>query len=216
MTKHFGAIVLAFILFSVINCGCQRTYYAVWEKLGKEKRHLLRDQVEKARSDQQEVSEQFKDALNRIKQMYGFEGGEIEEFYNRLKSDYEESERRAEALVVRIREVEQIATDLFREWEGEIAEINNEGLKLKSKKSLKATEERFARLRLAMTKAESSMEPVLRRLKDYVLYLKHNLNAQALGALKREADDIEMEVGRLIKDMGKSIDEADSFLKSLD
>ena len=216
MTKHFGAIVLAFMLFSVINCGCQRTYYAAWEKLGKEKRHLLRDQVEKARSDQQEASEQFKDVLNRIKQMYGFEGGEIEEFYNRLKSDYEESERRAEALVVRIRKVEQIATDLFREWEGEIAEINNEGLKLKSKKSLKATEERFARLRLAMTKAESSMEPVLKRLKDYVLYLKHNLNAQALGALKREADDIEIEVGRLIKDMGKSIDEADSFLKSLD
>jgi F0F1-type ATP synthase membrane subunit b/b' len=216
MTKHFGAIVLAFILFSVINCGCQRTYYAVWEKLGKEKRHLLRDQVEKARSDQQEASEQFKDVLNRIKQMYGFEGGEIEEFYNRLKSDYEESERRAEALVARIKKVEQIATDLFREWEGEIAEINNEGLKLKSKKSLKATEERFARLRLAMTKAESSMEPVLKRLKDYVLYLKHNLNAQAIGALKREAGDIEMEVGRLINDMGKSIDEADRFLQSLD
>jgi hypothetical protein len=148
--------------------------------------------------------------------MYGFEGGEIEEFYNRLKSDYEESERRAEALVARITKVEQIATDLFREWEGEIAEINNEGLKLKSKKSLKATEERFARLRLAMTKAESSMEPVLKRLKDYVLYLKHNLNAQAIGALKREAGDIEMEVGRLINDMGKSIDEADRFLQSLD
>ena len=60
------------------------------------------------------------------------------------------------------------------------------------------------------------MEPVLTRLKDYVLYLKHNLNAQAIGVLKKEVGDIEVEVQGLIQDITQSIAEADSFLKTLD
>ena len=205
-----------FFLVFLFCAGCQTTYYAVWEKLGKEKRHLLKDQVEKARSEQQGASEQFKDALTRIKELYGFKGGELEEFYNKLKSDYEESERRAEAVRSRIEKVEQVAKDLFKEWEEEIDEISNKQFRMKSRDSLKDTKERYARLRSAMTKAETSMVPVLRRLKDHVLYLKHNLNAQAIGVLKKEVVDIEVEVQGLIQDIMQSIAEADSFLKTLD
>jgi len=212
---RYKVTILGFLAF-VIFFGCQTAYYAVWEKLGKEKRHLLKDQVEEAQSDQQEATEQFQDVLTRIKDMYGFEGGDLEAFYNRLKADYEESEQRANDVRHRIEKVEELAADLFDEWEKEIQEISNSQLRSKSKESLRLTKRRYARLQAAMTSAEASMEPVLKRLKDYVLYLKHNLNAQAMGALKGEVVDIEVEVGRLIKEMGKSIDEADSFLKSLD
>ena len=60
------------------------------------------------------------------------------------------------------------------------------------------------------------MTPVLDSLKDYVLYLKHNLNAQAIGSLKGEADSIETDVGRLIRDIQRSIQEADAFLKEIE
>lgn len=212
LNRLFQGLIAVLLIF----CGCQTAYYTVWEKLGKEKRHLLRDQVEKAQSDQKEASEQFKDVLARIKETYGFGGGELERFYNRLKSDYEESEERADAVRKRIEKVEQIAADLFTEWEKEINEINNRELKGKSKKSLISTKQRYVRLNAAMNKAASSMKPVLKRLKDYVLYLKHNLNAQAMGAIRQEVDDIENEVAVLIKDMGNSINEADYFLKNLD
>ena len=88
MRIRLEVVVSVFFVF-LFFAGCQTTYYAVWEKLGKEKRHLLKDQVEKARSEQQDASEQFKDALTRIKELYGFKGGDLEEFYNKLKSDYE-------------------------------------------------------------------------------------------------------------------------------
>lgn len=215
MRIRLEVVVSVFFVF-LFFAGCQTTYYAVWEKLGKEKRHLLKDQVEKARSEQQDASEQFKDALTRIKELYGFKGGDLEEFYNKLKSDYEESDRRAEAVSSRIEKVEQVAKDLFKEWEEEIGEISNEQFRMKSRASLKDTKQRYARLRSAMTKAETSMEPVLTRLKDYVLYLKHNLNAQAIGVLKKEVGDIEVEVQGLIQDITQSIAEADSFLKTLD
>jgi hypothetical protein len=76
------------MILLVLSLGCQSVYYAAWEKLGKEKRHLLSDQVEKAREEQQEASEQFKDVLTRIKTLYGFEGGDLEDAYEKLKADY--------------------------------------------------------------------------------------------------------------------------------
>ena len=68
--------VLLLILW--VGAGCQKTYYTVWEKLGKEKRHLLKDEVEKQRVEQEKASEEFKDALTRIKEIYGLDGGELE------------------------------------------------------------------------------------------------------------------------------------------
>lgn len=209
MIGILGVVFLSVFFFT----GCQTAYYAVWEKLGKEKRHLLKDEVEKAATEQEKASEQFKDVLSRIKEMYGFSGGELEAFYDRLKDDYEACEDRAESVRSRIAQVEEIGGDLFMEWEREIEEISNQKLKNQSRKSLTATQARFNRLRRAMARAESRLAPVLRDLKDYVLYLKHNLNARSIGALKKEADDIEVEVGALLKDIGKSISEAEEFVK---
>jgi hypothetical protein len=205
-----------FALFLGLTWGCQTTYYAVWEKLGKEKRHLLKDNVEKARTGQEKAAEEFKDALTRLKELYGFEGVDLEAFYDSLREDYESCEERAEAVKRRMETVEEIAADLFEEWENEIDEMANETFKSKSLQSLKETKNRYARLKSAMEKAQSKMGPVLQQLRDYVLYLKHNLNAQAIGALKQEVDDIEVEVERLIEDIAMSIKEADAFLKTIE
>ena len=207
---------IVFLSLFLLWAGCQSAYYAVWETLGKEKRHLLKDEVEKAKSEQEKASEQFKEVLTRIKEMYGFQGGELEEFYTELKSDYEKCEDRAEAVRTRVDRVEQIAGDLFKEWEKEINEISSPNLRAKSSASLKQTKNKYAKLDKAMKKAESSMDPILRRLKDYVLFLKHNLNAQAMGALKKEVGDIETEVKRLIADMDGSIKEAQGFINTLE
>jgi hypothetical protein len=206
----FLAVLLAVIFFS----GCQSTYYAVWEKMGKEKRHLLRDNVKDATEAQKEASEQFKDVLTRMKEMYGFEGSDLEKFYKKFKADFEESEIRAEAVHKRVAAVEQIAKDLFKEWDEEIKQITNPKLRSQSRNSMKNTKRQYDRLHAAMTTAESRMDPVLDQFRDNMLYLKHNLNAQAIGALKQEADKIEVEVETLIADMKKSIEEAETFLKT--
>jgi hypothetical protein len=213
---RIGKMALAALCAFFIMMGCQTTYYAAWEKLGKEKRHLLRDNVEKAQSEQKEAAEQFKDALTRMKEMYGFKGGELEEIYNKIKADYEESEEQAAAVRKRIRNVEQIAGDLFTEWEAELQQISDQGLRDKSRASLKTSRQNYSRLERAMKRAEASMTPVLKRHQDQVLYLKHNLNAQAIGSLKQEVGAIEADVQKLILEMEKSIKEADLFLKSFE
>jgi hypothetical protein len=207
-------ILTSLVLSVIIAVGCQTTYYAVWEKMGKEKRHLLRDNVKKASEAQKEASEQFKDVLTQMKEMYGFDGGDLEKFYEKLKADFEESEDRANDVHERVASVERIASDLFKEWSGEIKQIKTAKLRSQSTQSLKDTKRRYARLEKAMKKAESRMDPVLDQLRDNVLYLKHNLNAQAVGALRKEAEKIEIEVEALIGDMRNSIKEAETFLKN--
>jgi hypothetical protein len=59
------------------------------------------------------------------------------------------------------------------------------------------------------------MDPVLGKLHDYVLALKHSLNAQAVAALKGESVNIQAEIGRLIEEMNASISRADEFIKTM-
>jgi cell fate (sporulation/competence/biofilm development) regulator YmcA (YheA/YmcA/DUF963 family) len=59
------------------------------------------------------------------------------------------------------------------------------------------------------------MTPVLKKLKDQVVFLKHNLNAQAIGGLKTEGDQIQNEIKKLITEMKKSNEEAEAFIKTL-
>lgn len=213
MTRCMAWRIASFGMFFMLLWGCQSMYYAAWEQAGKEKRHLLRDNVEKAGEEQQEASEQFKDVLSQIQALYGFEGGELEKAYRKLKADYEECEQRAEDVRDRIAKVEQIARDLFHEWEQELKEISNPDLRAKSRKSLYATQKRYGQLDQVMRKAESRMDPVLQKVRDYVLYLKHNLNAQAVGALQQETVRIEADVDSLIATLNTSIKETETFLK---
>jgi hypothetical protein len=194
---------------------CQSAYYAMWEKMGKEKRHLLRDQVEKSRGEQEKASEAFKGALTRLKEMYGFQGGDLEKMYNHLSDDYDNCSQRAAAIDDRIDKIQQIARDLFAEWRQEIEQIRNPSFRSHSAQKLRTTQQRFASMESAIIAARRRMTPVLDNLKDYVLFLKHNLNAQAIGSLKGEAASIETDVGSLIRDIQRSIQEADAFLNEM-
>jgi hypothetical protein len=212
MKRLFTAAPLLLLLLSV---GCRSTYYSTWEKFGKYKRDLLKDNVQKAGEEQQAAADQFKDALSRLRELYHVEGGDLEKTYDRLKSEYDRSNARAEAVRSRIKKVEQISSDLFKEWDTEAQTITNARLREDSELKLRETERKYETLHAAMKRAEASMNPVLTQLRDQVTYLKHNLNAQAIGALKLEAVGVETEIQQLISDMNHSISEADAFIRTL-
>ena len=205
--------LVASVLFTV---GCRTTYYKTMEKFGVHKRDMLKENVEEARDEQKKATEQFKDALTRLRELYNIDGGDLEKTYDRLKSDFDKSESRATAVRERIDKVETVASDLFKEWESEIAQMESSNLARQSREKLRSTRDKYESLHTAMQRAEASMEPVLKQFRDQVLYLKHNLNAQAIGALKGETLDIEKEIQQLIKDMNASIQQADSFIQGLE
>ncbi len=195
--------------------GCRSTYYAALEKVGVYKRDLLKKKVAAARDEQKEAGDQFKDALTRLKELYGFEGGKLEKTYRALQRDYDRSETRAGEVRARIREVETVAADLFKEWESEIKLISSEAMQEKSRASLRQTRERYEDLHAALKRAEESMQPVLIQFRDHVLFLKHNLNAQAIASLKGEAASIQTEIAKLLEEMNTAIERSDEFIRAL-
>lgn len=213
--NHTYFLNLLFIVFVFQLSACSTMYYATWEKLGKEKRDLLRDNVESVRDEQQEAKEEFKDALTRLKELGKFDGGKLEKAYNSLKSDYEDCEERAEDVRDRINKVESIAADLFEEWKQEIQLISTPRMRQDSEQKLTATKRKYKTLHTSMIQSEKRMSAVLVRFRDNVLYLKHNLNAKAIGALNAEVLSIEKDVKNLIDGMQASIQKADEFIASL-
>ncbi len=208
--------VLALCLCACLLGGCRSTYYSVMETFGKHKRDLLKDALTNAGEAQQEATEQFKDALMQLKELTGFEGGELEKRYNAFKSEYDACTDASAAVSGRIRKVEQVASDLFAEWDKELNEISSANLRADSRRKLGQTKARYETLHASLVKAESTLAPVLTQMKDYVLYLKHNLNAVAVGSLKTEAESIGAEINRLIGDMNRSIQQTESFVKDLE
>jgi hypothetical protein len=212
--RKTGALWMG-ILALVWTSGCQTTYYKTMEMFGREKRDILKSRVQEARDEQQKTAEQFKDALTRLRELYGSQGTDLEKMYDRLKSEYESAESRAGAVKTRIDKMETVGRDLFKEWESEIGQMESATLKADSRSKLRETQAKFDALASSMRRAEASLQPVLKQFRDQTLYLKHNLNAQALGSLKNEANDIEREVQRLLTEMNASIKQADDFIKGL-
>jgi hypothetical protein len=196
--------------------GCRSTYYAAYEKFGVYKRDLLKKSVVAARDEQQEAGQQFKDALTRLKELYAYSGGDLEKRYRGLQSDYDGSVAQVAAVRKRIRDMEQVAEDLFAEWEKEIAQISTPAMQSSSRQKLSETRSRYATMHTALLQAEKSMDPVLTQFRDHVLYLKHNLNASAIASLKGEATSIQDEIARLLTQMNRSIATADEFIKTLE
>lgn len=212
MKKQCQWIILPLML--LLMAGCTKAYYSAMEKIGKEKRHLLIDNVEDVKESQTKAQEEFKDALTRIKELYGLNGGDLETFYDRFKGSYENCDKRASQIEKRISDVRTVAKDLFTEWEAEIRQISDPKLKAGSRTSLDDAKKRYGKLEQVMTASEKAMYPVLAKLKDYVLYLKHNLNASAVGSLSGEVVSIETDVAGLIADMNASIKEARNFISN--
>lgn len=206
------ALLIALVLFL---SGCQSAYYAAWEKLGVEKRDILVDRVEDARESQEDAQQQFSSALEQFSTLINFDGGELQAVYEALSDEYDSSKTAAEAVSARIDSVESVAEALFAEWQEELGNYSNANLRRDSERQLKDTQRRYNTLIKAMRKVENSMDPVLASLQDNVLYLKHNLNANAVGALQGELNTIRKDVGRLIGEMNAAIEQSNQFIKSL-
>jgi hypothetical protein len=196
--------------------GCDSIYYKTMKRFGVEKRDILVKRVREARQSQDQAKEEFRTALERFKAVVEVEGSSLEDKYTALSRELERSEDRARAVKDRIDAVENVAGDLFREWQKELGQYSDRRLRAESERELRETRRRTDAVIAAMKRAEQRLEPVLRPLRDRVLFLKHNLNARALGALDRELAGVQGSVDTLLADLERSIAEADAFIKTME
>ncbi len=210
-------IVLAcvMLLSMPLLSGCQSAYYSAMEKVGVHKRDILVDRVEDTRTAQNEAQEEFVSALEQFRRVVDFKGGELESVYNDMQSAYDDSEAAAESVSDHIGQVEDVAEALFDEWKDELDLYSSAKLRRQSAQALSDTKARYRSLHTSLKRAEAKMQPVLSALKDNTLFLKHNLNARAIGSLKGEFGGIKRDIDRLVLEMQRSIQASDKFIKEM-
>ncbi|MCC4833449.1 DUF2959 domain-containing protein [Shewanella sp. 10N.7] len=209
-------ISLAFLSVSLLLSGCQSAYYGAMEKVGYHKRDIMVDRVQEAKESQEEAQEQFSSALEEMQALLAFDGGDLEDAYNKAKDEYESAQSAADEVGSRIDKVEDVAEALFDEWETEIQEISKASLRRNSTNKLNETQRSYNSLVKGMRRAEAKMPPILTAMKDNMLYLKHNLNAQAIGAIKGEFNSLQSDISSLITEMNKSIAESNKFIEAME
>lgn len=208
---YFLAILLSVSLLS----GCQSAYYSAMEQVGVHKRDIMIDRVEDANAAQKDAQQQFTSALEGLKALNNFNGGELEDAYNDVNDQYKDSEAVVNKVKDRIAAIEDVADALFDEWNDELSLYKSATLKSDSANKLRATKVQYQKMLSAMKRAEQKMEPVLDTLRDNTLYLKHNLNAAAIGSLKGEFNSLQREIQQAIRDMNSAIAESNRFIGHL-
>jgi hypothetical protein len=128
----------------------------------------------------------------------------------------ERSENKARDLHDRIDAVRDVSKDLFKEWQKELDQYSDRSLRAESERQLRDTRRLADNLIASMQRAEDRIAPVLKPLRDRVLFLKHNLNARAVGALDNELLSVRGNVDALVADLERAIADADNFIKAMD
>ena len=219
--RPFASLTLccALLFAGVTAGGCAKTrsvYYNTWEKLGYAKRERLVDNVKAARKEQVQAKEQFASALQQFKSVVNFNGGDLEAMYNTLNSQYGKCESEAGDVKSRVGTVKNVGQALFGEWEGEIGQMGSDpSLQRQSRDLLQRTRGRYNEMISRMDGAAATMDPVLAKFKTRVLFIKHNLNAQAIASLKGTELELGGDIDRLIREMNASIAEADAFINEV-
>jgi hypothetical protein len=200
---------------ATITVGCSTVKYNTLEKIGIHKRDLLVSNVKDTRDAQEDAQEQFQDALERFGNIVTIENTDLKKAYNQLKDEYEDSKDSAEEVSNQIDDVEEVAGDLFEEWTEENKAYTDAVLRRNSESKLRDTQARYTEMLKSMQESEASMQPVLASLYDNVLYLKHNLNAQAVGSLRTTFNDLEGDINILIERMNQSIARSNDFIAQM-
>lgn len=220
LAKNKKWVVIATTLLSAYQLLSPNGVGANWgipsyDTFYQEPRDVLVTRVEAARDVQKETAEEFKTALERFKAVTQFQGGDLEKKFNQLNSAFEDSESAAKNVSNRINRVTDATNALLEEWRTELNDYHDAAIKARANQQFDETRRHAELMIAAMRKAEQKTKPVLDAFRDQVLFVKHNLNMQAISSLNEESSIIERDVAQLIIEMEASIAEAEAFIGTI-
>ena len=211
-----SVLLLAFsVLLLATLTSCASTYYGAMEKVGVHKRDILVDRVEDGRDSQADAQKQFQSALEQFDSIVKLEETDLKKAYDKFDKEYKKCKSAADDVSSQIYKIEAVADALFKEWKGELKEYESKNMRRSSEKQRTATKSRYADMLDTMKTAEESMAPVLRIFHDNVLFLKHNLNAQAIGSLQAEFANLEGHIDELVQSMNVAIASSNKFIAEI-
>jgi ATP-dependent protease HslVU (ClpYQ) peptidase subunit len=207
--------ILALLTTVLILAGCTRTYDTTAELFGKKKKDVLVDRIVAARNAQFDARDQFAAALDQLLSVAGYKGTSLEDEYSALNSQYNRCRSQTNNVESRLADARRAARSLFHQWENELDQYSSAVVRRSSEEKLKDMQMRYENVVYALEKARDKLYPALTALKDQVLLVRHNLNAQTALSSGEEMAIAEKEISALLQEIDRATADADSFVRQM-
>jgi len=135
--------------------------------------------------------------------------------YKKLQKEMASAEKKRAAVVTRTDEVNTEADKLFKSWESSTASISDQSLRKRSEQRLTTAKQRFGEIRKAGQSAAALYAPFMKSLQDQVTFLGHDLNPEAVAALKPDAEKLNARAHELYAAIDKTTAAANSNISRL-
>jgi chromosome segregation ATPase len=186
------------------------------KSFGLEKRDLLQKNVTAVKTIQETVQNQFTSALDRYMAVVSVDGNsDLAKQYRKLEKQYNKCDDEVSKLENKVNDFEHLSHDLIKEWKKELKQYSDKEMRKASSKKMKETDARLDKLLASMNQSVAATKPVLKQLHDHVLFLKHNLNSQAIAGLQQESEQIKVDADKVIATMQASITESQNFIDEM-
>ncbi len=129
--------------------------------------------------------------------------GDPTEAFEAFAQATEASERQANELRAHVSPMRNSAANVFERWAKTLDEFSSPNMKQRSADRLEATRERFAEVQEAAVLAQQSYDQLNGELRDTVLFLGHDFNAQSVAEIEEDAyamRDRARELGKIFDD----------------
>jgi hypothetical protein len=104
--------------------------------------------------------------------------------YARLVKSVEDSEQQAERLHMTYRQMKDAAEPFFEAWTDKLQEYTNASMRLRSQSRLAATRQRYEAIVAAVEPGLVDYQEVNKGMRDYTLFLGHDLNPSSLAEIR--------------------------------
>jgi len=117
--------------------------------------------------------------------------------YKALQKEMNTTERKRAEIAKRVGEMDAEADALFKGWSDSAARLENPDLRKRTEERLTKTKASYADIKATGKTAGDLYDPILKSLKEQVVYLGHDLNASSVGSLKPDAEKLNLKAKEL-------------------
>lgn len=209
-------LVLILSMSVIFILSCEQAYYPTVHVVGQNKRTQVVNKIKTVRDAGENAKKQFDVTMKKFSYaVSSSKKGKAKANYKTLEEAIRKSAATAAKFKKKVEDAEKTAKTFFKEWEGELQLYTNEELRRASEKKMDGTRKQCYQVVHSMKNAETKIKPAITGLNDYILLLKHNLGSYSATSINGELSDVMGKIAALIKAMGDSISDADTFIDRL-
>jgi len=199
---------------ATVLVGCNKNYFNAMETMGYHKHGVLVARVKEARDAFQDSQKQFQGTLKELTAIANNPASDTQTLVKKLSSELDHSESTAKSVHKHVSDVEQAARGFFQDEAKKLNKEKDEAKRLQRRRDLERDRAEYFIVLKAMRRAESTLTPVLIRLRTQILYVNRNPSTKSFTYLKDNLGTLEADVTSLVREMKTAVTTCDAYIQA--